>query len=116
MAAQYKDKIGYKGQLLIQPKPFNPLRYQYECDAMSTMQMLRHFGMERSFKLYIKPSWSRMMGRPYYHDVYMASAFNMLGLVDAADSYPEVNGTSDICASNVRDATFVMKCYMEQVC
>ncbi|CAL4059397.1 unnamed protein product [Meganyctiphanes norvegica] len=114
MAAQYKDKIGYKGHLLIQPKPFDPLRHQYECDAMSTMQILRHFGMERSYKLYIKPAWSRMMGRPYHHDVYMASAFSMLGLVDAADSYPEVKGTSDICAANVRDATFVMKCYMEQ--
>ncbi|CAL4162543.1 unnamed protein product [Meganyctiphanes norvegica] len=114
MAAQYKDKIGYKGHLLIQPKPFDSLRHQYECDAMSTMQMLRHFGMERTYKLYIKPAWSRMMGRPYHHDVYMASAFRMLGLVDAADSYPEINGTSDICASNVRDATIVMKCYMEQ--
>jgi len=113
-AVQYRDKIGYKGHLLIQPKPFDPRRYQYECDAMSTMHMLRHFGMERHYKLYIKPAHSRMMGRPYYHDVYMASAFNMLGLVDASDSYPEINGTSDICASNVRDATYVMKCYLEQ--
>jgi len=114
MAVQYRDKIGYKGHLLIQPKPFDPRRYQYECDAMSTMHMLRHFGMERHYKLYIKPAHSRMMGRPYYHDVYMASAFNMLGLVDASDNYPEVNGTSDMCATNVRDATYVMKCYLEQ--
>jgi len=114
MAVQYREKIGYKGHLLIQPKPFDPMRHQYECDAMSTMQMLRHFGMERHYKLYIKPAHSRMMCRPYYHDVYMASAFNMLGMVDASDSYPEVNGTSDICAANVRDATYVMKCYLEQ--
>merc|ERR1712106_1107541 len=114
MAVQYREKIGYKGHLLIQPKPMDPMRHQYECDAMSTMQMLRHFGMERHYKLYIKPAHSRMMNRPYCHDVQMASAFNMLGLVDAADSYPEVNGTSDICAANVRDATYVMKCYLEQ--
>ncbi|CAL4059182.1 unnamed protein product [Meganyctiphanes norvegica] len=114
MAAQYKDNIGYKGHLLIQPKPFGSLRHQYESDAMSTMQLLRHFGMERSYKLYVKPAWSRMMGRPYHHDVYMASAFSMLGLVDAADSYPEANGSSDICSANVHDATIVMKCYMEQ--
>ncbi|CAL4078422.1 unnamed protein product, partial [Meganyctiphanes norvegica] len=114
MAVQYREKIGYKGHLLIQPKPMDPMRHQYECDAMSTMQLLRHFGMERHYKLYIKPAHSRMMNRPYHHDVHMASAFNMLGLIDAADSYPEVNGTSDICASNVRDATYVMKCYLEQ--
>jgi len=114
MAVQYRDKIGYKGHLLIQPKPFDPRRVQYECDTMSTMHMLRHFGMERHYKLYIKPAHSRMMGRPYYHDVYTASAFNMLGMVDASDSYREINGTSDICNPNVHDATYVMKCYMEQ--
>ncbi|CAL4148451.1 unnamed protein product [Meganyctiphanes norvegica] len=114
MAVQYRDKIGYKGHLLIQPKPFDPRRVQYECDTMSTMHMLRHFGMERHYKLYIKPAHSRMMGRPYYHDVYTASAFNMLGMVDASDSHREVAGTSDICNANVHDATYVMKCYMEQ--
>merc|ERR1712142_632311 len=114
MAVQYREKIGYKGHLLIQPKPFDPMRHQYECDAMSTMQMLRHFGLERHYKLYVKPAHSRMMNRPYYHDVHMASTFNMLGMIDASDSYPEVNATSDICATNVRDATYVMKCYLEQ--
>jgi len=115
MAVQYRDKIGYKGHLLIQPKPYDPRRYQYECDAMATMHMLRHFGLERHYKLYIKPAWSRMMGRPYYHDVYLASAWNMLGMVDASDSYPEVTATSEICARNVRDATYVMKRYLEMV-
>lgn len=115
MAAQYKDKIGFKGQLLIQPKPADPRRYQYESDAASTMQLLRHFGLDKQYKLYIKPAFSRLMGRPYYHDVYFAAAYNMLGSVDASDSYPEVNGTSDICAYDVRDATYVMKCILEQV-
>ncbi|KAK7083627.1 hypothetical protein SK128_015043 [Halocaridina rubra] len=55
-----------------------------------------------------------MMGRTYEHDVYVASAFNMLGAVDASDSFPEVNATSDICARDVRDATLVMKCVLEQ--
>ncbi|XP_068203454.1 uncharacterized protein [Palaemon carinicauda] len=114
MAAQYKDKIGFRGQLLIQPKPHDPRRHQYESDVMSTMYMLRHFGLEKQYKLYIKPGFSRMMGRPYEHDVYMASAFNMLGSIDASDNFPEVNGTSDICARDIRDATFVMKCVLEQ--
>ncbi|XP_068200260.1 LOW QUALITY PROTEIN: xylose isomerase-like [Palaemon carinicauda] len=114
MAAQYKEKIGYRGQLLIQPKPADPRRHQYESDAMSVMYMLRHFNLEKQYKLYIKPAFSRQMNRTYEHDVYMAAAFNMLGSVDASDSFPEVNGTSDLCARNVRDATFVMKCVLEQ--
>jgi len=114
MAIQYKEKIGYKGQFLIQPKPHDPRRHQYESDAMSTLNMLRHFGLEKHFKLNIKPAFSRMMGRPYEHDVYMASAYNMLGSLDASDSFPEVNATSDLCAQDMRDATNVMKCVLEQ--
>lgn len=114
MAAQYKEKIGFRGQLLIQPKPMDPRRHQYEADAMAVMNMLRHFNLERQYKLYIKPAFSRQMNRPYEHDVYMASAFNMLGAVDASDSFPEINSTSDLCAYNVRDATYIMKCVMEQ--
>jgi len=114
MAVQYKEKIGFRGQLMIQPKPYDPLRCQYESCSMSTMHILRHFGLERHFKLYIKPAWSRMMGRPYYHDVYMASAFNMLGMVDASDSLPGTYGASDVSARDVHDAATVMKCVLEQ--
>jgi len=114
MAAQYRDKIGFRGQLLIQPKPADPRRHQYESDAMATMQMLRHFGLDKYFKLYIKPAFSSLMSRPYEHDVYMAAAFNMLGMVDASDSYPEAVATTDVCARNVREATYVMKCVLEQ--
>lgn len=115
MAAQYRDKIGFRGQLLIQPKPADPRRHQYESDAMSTMHMLRHFGLDKHYKLYIKPAFARLTSRPYEHDVYMAAAYNMLGCVDASDSWPEFNGTSDICAQDMRDATLVMKCVLEQV-
>merc|ERR1719184_457545 len=114
MAAEYKDKIEFQGQLLIQPKPADPRRHQYESDAMATMNMLRHFSLEKNYKLYIKPAFSRMMSRPYEHDVYMASAFNMLGMVDASDSFPEFNGTSDVCAQDTRNATMVMKSVIEQ--
>jgi len=114
MALQYRDKIGFRGQLLIHPKPHGPKRHQYESDVMSTMYMLRHFNLDKQYKLYVKPAWTRMMARPYEHDVYMASAFNMLGCVDASDSYPEANGTSDLCAMDTRNATIVMKSVIEQ--
>lgn len=115
MALQYRDKIGYKGQFLIQPKPYDPRRFQYESDTMAIMALLRQFGIERYFKLYIKPGFARMQGRPYEHDVYVASAFNMLGMIDASDNWSEKQWTTDVVPYNVRDATSVMKCVMEQV-
>merc|ERR1712212_1001956 len=61
MAVEYKEKIGYTGQLLIQPKPADPRRHQYEADAMATMHMFHHFGLDKNYKLYIKPAFSRLM-------------------------------------------------------
>merc|ERR1712198_597201 len=114
MAVEYKDKIGYTGQLLIQPKPADPRRHQYEADAMATMNILEHFGLDKNYKLYIKPAFSRLMNRPYEHDVKRASDCKMLGCVDASDSFTEFNGTSDIHAQNIRDATYVMKSVLDQ--
>lgn len=115
MALQYRDKIGYRGQFVIQPKPFEPRRFQYESDAMSVIAILRHHGLEQHFKLFIKPGSSRMMGRPYEHDVYMASAFDMLNGVDASDNYSEIRSSTDVVPFNIRDATSIMKCVLEQV-
>jgi len=114
MAVQYREKIGYRGQFMIIPKPNSPRRLQYESDAMTIMAFLRHFGLERHFKLFIKPSFSRMLARPYEHDVNMASAFNMLGAIGASDNWPEIMGPVDIAPYCVRDATSVMKCVLEQ--
>merc|ERR1711872_749703 len=81
---------------------------------MTIMAFLRHFGPERHFKLFIKPSFSRMLGRAYEHDVNFASAFNMLGAIGASDNWPEIMGPTDISPYCVRDATSVMKCILEQ--
>merc|ERR1712198_651352 len=97
-----------------QPKPADPRRHQYEADAMATMHMPHRFGLDKNYKLYIKPAFSRLLSRPYEHDVKMASEFKMLGCVDASDSFTEFNGTSDIHAQNTRDATYVMKSVLEQ--
>ncbi|RXG72214.1 Xylose isomerase [Armadillidium vulgare] len=114
MALQYKDKINYRGQFVIQPKPFEPKRFQYESDVMSVIAILRHHELEKYFKLFIKPGSSRMMGRPYEHDVYMASSFKMLNGIDASDNYPEIRSSTDVVPVSIRDATSLMKCVLEQ--
>ncbi|XP_063853627.1 uncharacterized protein LOC135096188 [Scylla paramamosain] len=114
MAAAYRDKLGYKGQLLVQPRPAGPRRHQYEADAAAAMHLLRHFGLDKQYKLNIRPASARLQGREADHDVQMAAAYNMLGSVDAADAFPAPDGAaSDLCSYDVRDATLVMKCVLE---
>ena len=114
MALQYREKIGYRCQFLIQPKPYGHRNHQYESDAMTMMGMMCHFGLDRHFKLSITPGASKMMNRCFEHDVYMASAFKVLGGINASDNFP--NRDDDVVSYNVRDATMIMKCILEQVC
>ena len=116
MAAAYRDKLGYKGQLMVQPRHAGPRRHQYEADAAAAMHLLRHFGLDKQYKLNIRPASARLQGREADHDVQMAAAYNMLGSIDAADAFPSPDGAaSDLCSYDVRDATLVMKCVLEMV-
>lgn len=51
MAVAYKKKIGFHGQLLIEPKPKEPTKHQYDYDAMTVVGFLKHFGLEKDFKV-----------------------------------------------------------------
>ena len=113
MALQYREKIGYRGQFMIQPKPYSQRSHHYEADAMTVISILSHFGLDRHFKVSVTPGSSSMMGRNYEHDVYMASAFNYLGAINASDNFN--NHDDDVVSYNVRNATNVMKCVLEQV-
>ena len=73
-AAAYKEKIGFKGQLLIEPKPKEPTRHQYDYDAMTVIAFLKTHQLEKHFKLNIEPNHTMLAGHSYEHDIVMASA------------------------------------------
>lgn len=98
----YKEKIGLKCQFLIEPKPKEPCKHQYDygtltqiptepikshslngafsvslfssIDAMSVIGFLKHYGLESHFKLNIEPNHTTLAGHSYEHDIVMASA------------------------------------------
>ncbi len=69
----YKKKIGFEGQLLIEPKPKEPTRHQYDYDAQTVMSFLRQFNLHQDFKLNIEPNHTTLAGHTYEHDIFMAS-------------------------------------------
>jgi xylose isomerase len=74
MCVAYKHKIGFTGQLCIEPKPKEPSKHQYDYDAMTVIGFLRTYGLEREFKLNIEPNHTTLAGHDYLHDIAMASA------------------------------------------
>ncbi|XP_072045152.1 uncharacterized protein [Amphiura filiformis] len=114
MAVDYKEKIGFQGQLLIEPKPKEPTRHQYDYDAMTVVGFLKHFGLSDHFKINVEPNHTMLAGHSYEHDVVMASKFGMLGSVDSNTGSPDLGWDTDQFPMDVKNATLVMKAVIEQ--
>lgn len=88
----YKEKIGFRGQLLIEPKAKEPSRHQYDYDAQTVMAFLHQYGLSNHFKLNIEPNHTTLAGHPYEHDVIFSSAYvslvkRMNGICEALINY-----------------------------
>jgi xylose isomerase len=83
MAVDYKQKIGFKGQLLIEPKPAEPTKHQYDSDAAATLYFLKEYDLLEDFKLNIEANHATLAGHTFEHELTVASAAGKLGSVDA---------------------------------
>ncbi|KAK7489484.1 hypothetical protein BaRGS_00019283 [Batillaria attramentaria] len=114
MAIAYKKKIGFKGVFLIEPKPKEPSKHQYDYDAMTVIGFLRTYGLEKEIMLNIEPNHTTLAGHSYEHDVVMASAFKMLGSVDSNTGSPDLGWDTDQFPMDIKNCTLVMKTIVEQ--
>jgi len=83
MAVDYAKKIGFKGQFLIEPKPKEPTKHQYDYDCAAVVAFLRTYGLEKSFKLNIETNHATLAGHTMQHELAYAAAQGMLGSIDA---------------------------------
>ncbi|CAG5117749.1 unnamed protein product [Candidula unifasciata] len=114
LAVAYKKKLGFKGVFLIEPKPKEPAKHQYDYDAMTVIGFLRTYGLENEVKLNIEPNHTTLAGHAYEHDIVVASAYNMLGSVDANTGSPDLGWDTDQFPMDVRNATVVMQVILKQ--
>ncbi len=83
MAVDYKRQIGFGGQFLIEPKPQEPTKHQYDSDAAATLNFLRQYDLLDDFKLNIEANHATLAGHSFEHELAVASAAGKLGSVDA---------------------------------
>jgi xylose isomerase len=83
MAVDYKKKIGFKGQFLIEPKPKEPTTHQYDFDAAACIAFLRGYGLVQDFKLNIETNHATLAGHTMMHELAYASSQKLLGSIDA---------------------------------
>lgn len=83
MAIDYAAEIGYKGQFLIEPKPKEPTKHQYDFDAATTIAFLHTYGLQEHFKLNIEANHATLAGHTFEHELRVARNHGMLGSIDA---------------------------------
>jgi len=82
-ARDYGRSIGFKGVYLIEPKPMEPSKHQYDFDAATVIGFLKAHGLEKDFKLNIEANHATLAGHEFWHDLQVSADAGMLGSVDA---------------------------------
>ncbi|MGL4464504.1 MAG: xylose isomerase [Planctomycetia bacterium] len=83
MAVDHAKSIGFTGQFLIEPKPKEPTKHQYDYDSAACIAFLRTYGLEDHFKLNIETNHATLAGHTMMHELTYASSYGMLGSIDA---------------------------------
>ena len=83
MAVDYAKQIGFTGQFLIEPKPREPTKHQYDSDAAACINFLRAYDLTDHFKLNIETNHATLAGHTMMHELEYAAIQGMLGSIDA---------------------------------
>ena len=82
LVVDYKHKIGFKGQILVEPKPHEPTKHQYDFDAASCLALLMKFGLDKEINLNIEANHATLSGHSFEHEISYAIANDSLGSID----------------------------------
>jgi xylose isomerase len=83
MVIEHAKKIGFKGTLLIEPKPQEPTKHQYDYDVATVYGFLKTYGLEKDVKVNIEVGHAFLAGHSFEHELAVARSLGILGSVDA---------------------------------
>lgn len=83
LARDYGRAIGFTGNFLIEPKPMEPMKHQYDFDSATVIGFLHQHGLDQDFKLNIEANHATLSGHSFEHDLQVASDAGLLGSIDA---------------------------------
>jgi xylose isomerase len=82
MVVDYKKKIGFEGTILIEPKPQEPTKHQYDYDVATVYGFLKEFGLEKEVKVNIEQGHAILAGHSFEHELALADALGIFGSID----------------------------------
>jgi xylose isomerase len=112
-ARDYGRSSGFEGTFLIEPKPMEPMKHQYDFDAQTVIGFLRHHGFDGDFKLNIEANHATLAGHTFAHDLRMWADAGLSGSVDANRGDPQNGWDTDQFPLDLYDCVHGMMIILE---
>lgn len=114
MAVEYKKKIGFEGPFLIEPKPKEPTKHQYDFDSATVLNFLKTYNLLDYFKLNIEANHATLAGHTFEHEMTVASTEGKLGSLDANTGDPNLGWDTDQFPSSLYTAAYACAIIIKQ--
>ncbi|RJL19875.1 xylose isomerase [Pectobacterium polaris] len=108
MVVEHKHKIGFQGTLLIEPKPQEPTKHQYDYDVATVYGFLKQFGLEKEIKVNVEANHATLAGHSFHHEIATAVALGIFGSVDANRGDPQLGWDTDQFPNSVEENALIM--------
>ena len=108
MVVEHKHKIGFPGTILIEPKPMEPTKHQYDFDAAAVYAFLQKFDLAGEIKLNIEVNHATLAGHSFQHELAFALANDLFGSVDINRGDPLLGWDTDQFPNNPEEATLAL--------
>ena len=108
LVVDHKHRIGFAGTILIEPKPHEPTKHQYDFDTQTVYGFLKRFGLENEVKVNIEANHATLGGHTFEHEIAMARALGIFGSIDANRGDPQNGWDTDQFPNSVEELTLAM--------
>ncbi|MGV8095931.1 MAG: hypothetical protein AB2L24_29115 [Mangrovibacterium sp.] len=108
MARDYGRKQGFTGTFLIEPKPMEPTKHQYDYDSATVIGFLHKYGLDKDFKINIEVNHATLAGHTFAHELRVAADAGLFGSIDANKGDYQNGWDTDEFPSNITEVTEAM--------
>ena len=108
LVVEHKHHIGFKGTILIEPKPHEPTKHQYDHDSATVYGFLKRNGLEREIKVNLEANHATLAGHSFEHEIATAAALGILGSIDINRGDPQNGWDTDQFPNNVPDVALAL--------
>lgn len=108
LVVDHKHRIGFNGTILIEPKPHEPTKHQYDFDTQTVYGFLKRFGLENEVKVNIEANHATLSGHTFEHELAMARALGIFGSIDANRGDHQNGWDTDQFPNSVEELTLAM--------